>query len=385
MNSRITFLVCLYGLISLSHMISLCSDQDPMKILIVVPRFPKIHDICMLNQIIGLIKRGHDVTIYAPQEGDKNSMQEEIIKYDLLSKTIIGEFPRDINRFDIVMFQLGHLAFNVKKKYNFKGKVVVCIRGYDITGFIQENPHAYDKLFKTCDLFMPVCGAFKTILQKLGCPEHKIIVHHSGIDSAFFQFTKKKLKKRGLVKVVSAGRYVEKKGFEYAIRAIAELVPRYSFIRYRIVGDGPLKKKYKKLVRSLGVEDYITLDASWYAHDQYRDILNESSIFISPSITALTNDQEGIPNVTKEAMATGMIVIATDHSGIPELVENKISGFLVSERDSKALAESISYIINNYTQCVALQHAARKKIEQDFDNEKLNSTLEKIFLKLINN
>jgi colanic acid/amylovoran biosynthesis glycosyltransferase len=283
------------------------------------------------------------------------------------------------------MFQLGHLASDIKKTHDYKGKIVVCIRGYDITGFVQENPKAYEALFKTCDLFMPVCDAFKNILIELGCSKHKIIVHHSGIDTSFFNFIKKDLKRNGVMRIVSAGRYFEKKGFEYAIKAIKQLIGKYPFIRYRIIGDGPLKGKYRKIVQALGLQKYIRIDGSWYEHDEYRKILHESSLFISPSVTASTNDQEGIPNVAKEAMATGIVVISTDHSGIPELVRNNESGFLVPERNSKALAEKIEYVINHYAQCVPLQNAARDIVVREFDNENLNNRLEKILIKLINN
>ena len=85
--------------------------EKSMKILMIVGTFPKIHDICMLNQITGLIDRGHDVHIYAMSRGDFSYVQPEIITYNLINKTIFEELPSSLNEYDIVVFQLGHKLF----------------------------------------------------------------------------------------------------------------------------------------------------------------------------------------------------------------------------------------------------------------------------------
>ena len=163
-------------------MIFSTSAKKPMKILMVVATFPKIHDICILNQITGLIDRGHDVSIFAVHQGDFHNVQQDVITYDLISKTIFGSLPATLDDYDIVMFQLGHKLMNIRRTHNYQGKIVVCLRGYDITGFLKERPQAYVPYFETCDLFMPVCEFFKNILIQEGCNEDKIIVHHSTID-----------------------------------------------------------------------------------------------------------------------------------------------------------------------------------------------------------
>ncbi len=266
--------------------------KSSMKILMVVPAFPKIHDICMLNQMIGLIDRGHDVHIYALKKGDDSRVQQDVITYGLLNKTFF-KLPDSLDEYDIVVFQLGHKLFDIKKTHNYKGKVAVCLRGYDITGFLQENPNAYQEYFDKCDLFMPVCGAFKTILESLGCPLDKIVVHHSSIDCSKFKFKLRKLPLQGPINIVSAGRFVEKKGFEYAIRAVAELIKKYPQIKYTIIGDGILKQKYQKLIKKLNAGRNIHLDF-WHTHEEYIDILNKAHFFILPSVTAQNNDQEAL-------------------------------------------------------------------------------------------
>lgn len=358
-----------------------CQNIQPMKILMVVSVFPKIHDICMLNHMTGLIDRGHIVHIYALAKGDCLKVQKDVITYDLVNKTFFEKLPPVLNDYDIIMFQLGHKLFDVNIN-NFKGKVVVCLRGYDITGFLQENPHAYNKYFDRCDLFMPVCEVFKNILEQEGCSPDKIVVHHSAIDCSKFTFQPKKLPENGIINIVSAGRFVEKKGFGYAIRAIARLVQKYPNIHYRIIGEGVLKKKYKKLIKRLNIGDKVKLDG-WHTHEEYINILNKAHIFIAPSVIAKDNDQEGIPNVLKEAMVTGLCVVATDHSGNAELIEHGVSGFLVPERNSYAIYRAIEYLLKNPKKWLSLQLAAAHKIHEDFDKEKQNDTLEALLYALV--
>ncbi len=278
---------------------------------------------------------------------------------------------------------LGHKLFDIRKSHNFKGKIVVCLRGYDVTGFLRENVHAYDAYFDSCDLFLPVCDAFKKILEQIGCPQDKIIVHHSSIDCSKFKFKIRELPKEGTINIVSAGRFVEKKGFVHSIRAIAQLMKKYPRLRYTIIGAGDLEKKYNKLIKKLYVTNKITLD-EWHTHEEYIDILNNAYFFIVPSVTAKNNDQEGIPNVLKEAMAMGLLVIATHHSGNGELIKDNVSGYLVPERNSIAIAQKLEYLLQNPRIWKSMQLAAAYKVNREFDKEQENDKLEHILYDLLN-
>jgi colanic acid/amylovoran biosynthesis glycosyltransferase len=352
-----------------------------MNVLVVVPSFPKIHDVCMLNQITGLINRGHEVTIFAYHQGDTQKVQEDVIAYNLLEKTIYAEFPENLNQYDVVIFQLGHRVVDIKKTHNYKGKVVVCLRGYDITGFLAQNPNWYDELIVSCDLFLPVCERFKEILEGIGCKKEKIIVHYSGIDCSRFAFKERELPQDGAIKIVSAGRFVEKKGFEYAIAAVAQLLKKYPKVQYTILGEGKLEENYRNLIREYKVGRNIQL-MEWHPHEEYIKILDNSDIFILSSVTAANDDQEGIPNVLKEAMAMGLLVVATKHSGNAELLKNGAYGFLVEERSRQSMYDALDYILSNPDKWSSMRAGARKKITVKFDKEKVNDKLEKILLKL---
>ena len=129
----------LLSLLSISSFIFCEEQKQSMKILMVVACFPKIHDTCMLDQMTGLIDRGHEVHIFAFKKGDCIHVQEDVIKYDLINKTIFERLPDCLDEYDIIMFQLGHKLFDVRQKHNYRGKIVVCLIGYDITGFLRQK------------------------------------------------------------------------------------------------------------------------------------------------------------------------------------------------------------------------------------------------------
>jgi colanic acid/amylovoran biosynthesis glycosyltransferase len=119
-----------------------------------------------------------------------------------------------------------------------------------------------------------------------------------------------------------------------------------------------------------------------------RDVieaLNKSHIFIAPSVTTATGDQEGTPNVLKEAMAMNLPVISTNHSGIPELIKNGISGFLVPERDIDALAEKLNYLINHPQIWSNMCKVARNHVVEHYDINKLSYQLIGIYKHVLKN
>jgi len=356
-------------------------QKKRMKILMIVASFPTIHNICLMNQATGLIDRGHDVHIFAYEKGDFTKVQEDVIKYNLINKTMF-KLPASLDDYDIVMFQMGHKLFDIRKTHNYKGKIVVCLRGYDITGFLKENPHYYDYYFEACDLFLPVCNAFKKILVRAGCDPHKIVVHHSSIDCSKFKFLPKNLPKNDNIYLVSTGRLVEKKGFIYSLIAVERLLKKYPRLRYMIIGDGVLKEGYQQVIRMLKIDKKVTI-YNWMAHKEYIDFLSQAHICILPSVTARNNNQEGIANVLKEAMAMGLLVIATDHSGNAELIDNGISGLLVPERDAQAVYDAVEYLLKNPERWLPMQIAGEQKVREEFDKEKENDKLEAMFYDLL--
>jgi colanic acid/amylovoran biosynthesis glycosyltransferase len=106
-------------------------------------------------------------------------------------------------------------------------------------------------------------------------------------------------------------------------------------------------------------------------------------VLVTPSATASDGDQEGIPNVLKEAMASGMPVVATRHAGIPELVRDGVTGLLVPEHDPSALTVAVRALHDHPEMWPTLTHAARAVIEKEYDIEKQNDRLVEIYQQVV--
>ncbi len=365
-------------------------SNKPMRVLFVVGNFPTLSETFVLNQITGLIDRGHEVFIYTPAKaakGSEDKVHQEIENYHLLERTYYAELPPDLNDFDIIYCQfgpLGKLFLEIKEQYNFSAKLVTCLRGYDLSRYVwYEGERTYDELFKAGDLFLPVCDYFKEKLIKLGCEPEKIIVHHSAIDCSKFTFKPRLLdSKKQTIRIVSVNRVIEKKGTLFAMLAVARLLKKYPNIKYTIIGDGYLYKELAALAKELQIEGKVKLIGS-ATHDQVIKILDKAHIFILPCKIGLDHNEEGIPNALKEAMAMGIPVLSTYHSGIVELVDDKKSGFLVPENDINILAEKLEYLVNHPEVWGPMGLAGRKKVEDEFDLEKINDRLVEIFRNLL--
>jgi colanic acid/amylovoran biosynthesis glycosyltransferase len=173
---------------------------------------------------------------------------------------------------------------------------------------------------------------------------------------------------------VTVGRLVEKKGIEHVLRAMRILLDRGVEVEYRVLGDGPRRARLAALAAELGVKDRVTLHGR-HGQETVRDGLERSDVLVAASVTAADGDEEGIPNVLKEAMALGLPVVGTRHAGIPELIEDGVSGVLVPERDEAALADALQRLAREPGRWTAMGRAGRAKIEMEYDIDRLNDRL----------
>ncbi len=266
-----------------------------------------------------------------------------------------------------------------------KGKLITTFRGYDISMFVQQRgEHVYDSLFAKGDFFLANCEFFKKKAIKLGCNAKKIVVHGSGIDSSKFPFQVRHPHSDGKIRVTTTGRLVEKKGIEYSICAVAKVLKIYPNVEYTIIGDGCLKEDLQQLIDSLNIANQVKL-LGWKNQVEIIDIVNNSDIFVAASVTGKDGNQDAPVNTLKEAMVMGLPVIATIHGGIPELVQDGISGFLVPERDSDAIAEKLIYLIKHPEMWSQMGQAGRAYVESNYDINKLNDELVQIYQQVMMN
>lgn len=144
--------------------------------------------------------------------------------------------------------------------------------------------------------------------------------------------------------------FSEKKGHEFTVKAFSELIRKKGSstpkIKLILAGEGLLRKYIQSLVEDLGVSEYVEFPGL-VNRQQAKELMNIADAFVHHSVTsASVGDMEGIPNAIMEAMAMELPILSTFHSGIPELVEDKVNGFLVDERDIDTYADKMEEIIS---------------------------------------
>jgi glycosyltransferase involved in cell wall biosynthesis len=145
------------------------------------------------------------------------------------------------------------------------------------------------------------------------------------------------------VVILSVGRLIEKKGFEYLIDACARLVQKGHVFQCNIVGNGDKNALQAQIERN-GLQEFVTLCGA-LEQKQVLKYIQESDIFALPCVIAKNGDRDGMPNVLIEAMACELPVVTTPVTGIPEFVKDGETGLLVDERDVYSLAEALERLI----------------------------------------
>ena len=188
---------------------------------------------------------------------------------------------------------------------------------------------------------------------------------------------------RDPLKLVSVGRLVPMKGFDVLLRALAALRDRGIEVSCTIIGEGPERARLERMRATLGLESVVALPGAMPQGDVVRH-MSESALMVLPCVVAPNGQSDGIPNVLMEAMATGLPVISTRISGIPELVENGVSGSLVEPGDAVALAFAIEGLLQDPQRREVYAQAGRRKVERDFDVRIEAKRLHGLFAKAIN-
>jgi colanic acid/amylovoran biosynthesis glycosyltransferase len=169
---------------------------------------------------------------------------------------------------------------------------------------------------------------------------------------------------------------VEKKGFDDALAAFARMraeqdAPRATLT---LIGDGPLRRDLQAQSAHLGVGEAVRF-TGLLPHARVAEELARAHVFVLASRTAKSGDMEGIPVALMEAMAQGMPVLATRHSGTPELVEHDVSGLLCEEGDRAALARNMSAVARTPERWATMGAAGAAKVRAEFDLEVWNDRL----------
>ena len=402
-----------------------------LRVAIVAGRFPVHSETFVRNVAAGLIERGHEVEIIAlapdPPETTDPEFERRTVRARRIPSTLIGRWahaprlagrlatdaatvarclnPRRFGRhaltlrvlhevapfmglrpYDIVHCQFAHLtplALRLRTAGVLTGRLVTSLRGHDITRHVRRHGHAvYADLWREGDHFLPNCEYFAGRVRALGCPAQRTTVFRSGLDARQFPLRRAPPAGEGIVRIGAVGRLVEKKGLAYAIRAIAALAPAWPGIQLDIVGDGPLRAELEHLIRELGVARRVRLRGALPA-PEVAAFIRGCHLFLAPCVEAANGDMDGPVNVLKEAMATGLPVVATRHGGIPELVQDGVSGVLVPERDANALARAIRDLLTHPARWHGMGRAGAAFVRAHYDLEEQLDLLERVYRSVV--
>jgi colanic acid/amylovoran biosynthesis glycosyltransferase len=216
----------------------------------------------------------------------------------------------------------------------------------------------------------------------LGCDEKKIQLQRTGIPLDEFPFRGRSFPPRGRGgewRFVQAGRLIEKKGLPVTLHAFARFSGQYPNARLTIAGEGPLLSTLQEVARELKIDNRISF-TGFISQEQLRDLFYASHIFMHPSETGSDGNQEGIPNSMLEAMASGLPVFATEHGGIPEAIENGVSGVLVPEHDHEELGRTLLNAVQDPDFLSRVARAGADAVAQEFDQRIQVRRLEDIYL-----
>lgn len=422
-----------------------CSMNGLLSIAIAVSNFPSLSQTFIALQIDELIARGHRVIIvnmgrrrekaFLPQSLQNKYSSLEIINssYALQTgkwarrlvlcrnilingitfplpslkvllffiKTKNGKLFKEIHvdayqfrtvpETNIVHCQFSTLGARYEKLIRFgfikknRKKLAVSIRGYDISVYENEAGTDWLALFRTFDLFLPVCRYFETKLRELGCKK-TIAVAGSPVNTAELGelSARKSPHNDKTVKIISVCRLVEKKGLDTAIEAISRVVHihKQTNFHYTIIGDGPLYKKLEQAIKQNEIVAYVSFAGKKPTTEALKEMA-QADILLAPSKKGSDGNSEGIPNAVKEAMALMLTVVSTTHAGIPEIITHGVNGYLVPENDPDSLAEIIVKLIRDRYLRDCVSDRAARQVYDNFSPEKTTDKLLSLYQNIL--
>jgi glycosyltransferase involved in cell wall biosynthesis len=169
--------------------------------------------------------------------------------------------------------------------------------------------------------------------------------------------------------IIAVGRLIPKKGFGHLIRTCALLAERGKSFRCEIIGEGPLKDELRRQIDEMHLRNNVELTGA-KPQAQLRGRLAAANVFVLPSVIDADGGMDNLPTVIMEAMATGLPVVSTNIGGIPEMIVENETGFLVQPGDAAAMADAIETVINDPSSAARLGYSGYERARTLFSIEK---------------
>lgn len=365
-----------------------------MRVLVIADEYDYAYYTFVYNEVKKLQEAGMEVHVICERVGklkpdDTNYDCIPLTENKLLRTFYLGAYNRDlypiialypyfrkrkkiIEKFkpDLIHFHFGHTAvrFYLTLQSTFKKyPVLTSFHGFDASSLLNRNFYIarlkpFVKKENVYNLFVSKALWNNMLAKKVPIRESDSFLLYCGIDISIFQRTQRVNNDVRIFLQIS--NFAEKKGHIYTLRAFKEFIAKHPGKAKLILGgDGPMKEEVVNECRLLGLDGSVEFPG-WISRERAVSLLDTSDIFVHHSVTAKDGDQEGLPNAVIEAMAMELPVLSTWHSGIPELVEDGVNGFLVKERDVEEYALRMEQIMD-----WSYLPRNREKVEKQFSLE----------------
>jgi len=299
--------------------------------------------------------------------------------------------PAFVRRFSEAPFDLVHAHFGPGATYaqpyaeRFNLPLVVTFHGYDVPLLRSAErllplnwPYALRAPSMLRRMTHGLCASseLEQMLLGYGVPQAKLRVHRLGIDlDAFVPGDKP----AAPTEVLMIGRFVEKKGFEHGLAAFARaLAATGAHAKLTLIGSGEREAPLRAQTHALGLDAKVEF-AGVLRKEEVAARLRRAHVLLAPSVVARGGNRESGLLVVKEASACGTVPIGTLHGGIPEIIDDELTGYLVQERDVAAMAKRLGLLLEDSALRARLGAAARLKMEREYDNRVRVEALEALY------
>ncbi|TDO19021.1 glycosyltransferase [Pedobacter duraquae] len=262
------------------------------------------------------------------------------------------------------------------------GKLLASFHGADITVYPRKfGENYYARLYRSFDLFTGNSGFIIDKMLANGCPKERTFKIPECLNVSKFKF-RTIAPSRTVFKMLTVGRFVEKKGYQYSLKAAHLFLQNNIPFEYHVVGDGPLRMEMVEFAKTLGLENHVIFHGAMKQEDLV-DLYNTVHVFMLPSVTAADGDTEGQGLVLQEAQAIGLPVLATLHNGFPDSILDGETGYLVPEKDSDSLYDKLTAFSTDVDLCNRMGIKGRSFVEQNFDSAIVVKDLIKLYDRLL--
>jgi glycosyltransferase involved in cell wall biosynthesis len=305
----------------------------------------------------------------------KSDLSEESLKKNALKEFFIQK------NIDVALAEYGPCGYAVKEVCKeLQMPLVVHFHGYDAYEHaILKKCNYYQDLWNDASAVIAVSRDMQGQLQHLGFPADKIHYVPYGVDLAMFGGAQPQ---KAPPMFIAVGRFVDKKAPHLTLLAFKEVLEHVPEARLKMVGDGPLFEACKQLVKSLSMDKAVEFLGTC-SHQEIAGLMKQARGFVQHSVKTSYGDSEGTPVAILEAGAAGLPVVATRHAGIPDVVIDQQTGFLVNEGDIAGMAKCILKLARDPALAGKLGAAAQKHIRLDFSLDKNIAELYSVIQKVV--